>query len=252
MSVAETQHLVYFNFTQLLMKYGCPVEVTLKRMGGKWKSVILWWLRQNPKSFGELKHLIPGISSKVLTQQLRELEEDGLVHRENYREVPRRVEYSITPFGATLRPIVELMCEWGKNQMPEFRFGLLDLTGLRVLVMSPEMDDFLRSELESRGVQVAIATSISRALTDFDQIQPQALVIDTELPDNQAYTLIRHIKALEPAPAQKIATIALTPATRFGDRRQALRSGFQVCLTKPVDTAELAASLASLVGFLNG
>lgn len=133
------------------IRYGCPVEVTLRRIGGKWKSVILWWLRQSPKSFGELKHLIPGISSKVLTQQLRELEEDRLVQRETYREVPRRVEYSMTLFGETLKPILDLMCEWGKNQMPRFQFGLLNLVGLRLLIASSEVEEFLRSELESRG-----------------------------------------------------------------------------------------------------
>jgi DNA-binding HxlR family transcriptional regulator/CheY-like chemotaxis protein len=232
-------------------KFGCPVEVTIERIGGKWKSVILWWLRRYEKSFGELKHLIPGISAKILTQQLRELEKDGLIHREAYREMPRRVEYSLTPFGKTLIPIVELMCEWGKNQLPEFQFGLLDLTGLRVLVVSPEMGGFWRSELESRGVQVAIATSTIEALKTFDRTQPQALVIDTDMPDDQAYTLVHQIKELESAQGKQIATIALTAAASSGDRRQAFRSGFQICLTKPVETAELVASLASLTGFLN-
>ncbi|WP_181357403.1 winged helix-turn-helix transcriptional regulator [Stenomitos frigidus] len=233
------------------IKYGCPVEVTLRRIGGKWKSVILWWLRHNPKSFGELKSLIPGISSKVLTQQLRELEADGLVHREAYREVPRRVEYSTTSFGETLTPLLELMCEWGKNQMPGFRFGFLDLAGLRVLVVSLDLGEPLRIELEPCGVQVAIATTSIQALSTFDEILPQALIIDTGLPDNQAYALIRQIKDLESAQGQQISTIALTASASSGDRRQALRSGFQVCLSKPVEIAELAASLASLAGFLN-
>jgi DNA-binding HxlR family transcriptional regulator/CheY-like chemotaxis protein len=234
-----------------IFKYGCPVEVTLRRIGGKWKSVILWWLVQNPKSFGELKALIPGMSSKVLTQQLRELEADGLVHREAYREVPRRVEYSTTAFGETLSSLLELMCDWGKNQMPGFRSGFLDLTGLRVLVVSPEIGETLRIELEPRGVQVAIATTPIEALATFDETQPQALVIDTDLPDNQAHTLIRQIKNLESAQGQQIAAIALTASASSGDRREALRSGFQVCLTNPVEIAELAASLASLAGFLN-
>jgi DNA-binding HxlR family transcriptional regulator/CheY-like chemotaxis protein len=232
------------------IKYSCPVEVTLERIGGKWKSVILWWLMQNPKSFGELKALIPGISSKILTQQLRQVEADGLVHREAYREVPRRVEYSMTAFGETLIPLLELMCDWGKNQMPGFRFGFLDLTGLRVLVVSPEAGETLRVELESRGVQVAIATTTVQALNTFNETHPQALVIDTDLPDNQAYTLIRQIKELESAQGERVAAIALIASVSSIDRRQALRCGFQVCLIKPVETAELAAALASLAGFL--
>jgi CheY-like chemotaxis protein len=142
------------------------------------------------------------------------------------------------------------MCEWGKNQLPEFQFGLLDLTGLCVLVVSREMGGFLRSELESRGVQVAIATSTIEALQTFDRTQPQALVIDTDIPD-QVYALVHQIKELESAQGKQIATIALTTVASSGDRRQAFRSGFQICLTKPVETAELVASLASLTGFLN-
>ena len=67
---------------QLATEYNCPVEVTLKVIGGKWKCVILWWLRRNAKRFGELRLLIPGITQKVLTQQLRELERDELIRRE--------------------------------------------------------------------------------------------------------------------------------------------------------------------------
>lgn len=102
--------------------YYCPVEVTLDVIGGKWKCVILWWLRDRPRRFGELKQLLPGITQKVLATQLRELEADGLVHREVYREKPPRVEYSLTSYGATLEPITDLMCEWGKNHLPDYQF----------------------------------------------------------------------------------------------------------------------------------
>jgi DNA-binding HxlR family transcriptional regulator len=104
-------------------KYYCPVEVTVDVIGGKWKCVILWWLRQDAKRFSELKQLIPGISQKVLTQQLRELEANGLIRREVYREKPPRVEYLLTPYGETVRPITELMCNWGKAHMPGYEFG---------------------------------------------------------------------------------------------------------------------------------
>ncbi|PZU96151.1 MAG: transcriptional regulator [Pseudanabaena sp.] len=95
-------------------KYSCPVEFTLDRIGGKWKSVILWWLKGGSKRFGELMQLMPDISQKVLTSQLRELEADGLIERQVFAESPPRVEYSLSAHGKTLSPIMELMCEWGK------------------------------------------------------------------------------------------------------------------------------------------
>ena len=76
--------------------------------------------------FSELKQNIPGITQKVLTEQLRELEANGLVHREAYKEKPPRVEYSLTPYGATLRPITDLMCKWGLTHLPGYQFGYLN------------------------------------------------------------------------------------------------------------------------------
>jgi len=107
-------------------KYNCPVELTLDRIGGKWKSVILWWLKGDSKRFGELMELMPDISQKVLTSQLRELEADGLIEREVFAESPPRVEYSLSAHGVTLKPIMELMCEWGKANAKEHQidFGL--------------------------------------------------------------------------------------------------------------------------------
>ena len=107
-------------------RYHCPVEVTLDAIGGKWKCVIMWWLRERPRRFGELKQMIPGITQKVLTEQLRELETDGLVRREAYNEKPPRVEYSLTPYGTTIRPITDLMCAWGKTHLPGYQFGYLE------------------------------------------------------------------------------------------------------------------------------
>jgi DNA-binding HxlR family transcriptional regulator len=95
----------------------CPVETTLDVIGGKWKVVILFWLRDETRRFSELRRKIPDVSERMLTQQLRELERDGIVERKVYPEVPPRVEYSLSSYGRTLLPITELMCAWGKNHM---------------------------------------------------------------------------------------------------------------------------------------
>ncbi|KAF7785555.1 hypothetical protein PRUB_a4242 [Pseudoalteromonas rubra] len=85
-------------------------------IGGKWKVIILFHLRDNTLRFGELKKRIPKITQKMLTQQLRELEADGLVSREVYAEVPPRVEYTSTGLSDELRPILDMLCEWGQRQ----------------------------------------------------------------------------------------------------------------------------------------
>ena len=97
--------------------YNCPVEATLDVIGGKWKALILFWLRDEVCRFGELRRLIPDVSERMLTQQLRELEGHGIVRRQVYPVVPPRVEYSLTPYGRTLRPITELMCAWGEKHL---------------------------------------------------------------------------------------------------------------------------------------
>src|SRR5215468_6770759 len=85
--------------------YHCPVEATLDVIGGKWKVVILFWLKGGTLRPGELRRKIPGISERMLIQQLRQLEAHGVIHREVYPEVPPRVEYSLTEYGRTLGPI---------------------------------------------------------------------------------------------------------------------------------------------------
>jgi Predicted transcriptional regulators len=91
----------------------CPVETTLLLIGDKWKVLILRDLIGGTKRFGELKKSIGSISQKMLTQQLRDMEEDGLVERKVYAEVPPKVEYSLTEDGVSLKPILDSLKEWG-------------------------------------------------------------------------------------------------------------------------------------------
>lgn len=93
----------------------CPVETTLTLIGNKWKVLIIRDLLQGTKRFGELKKSIGSVSQKVLTSQLRAMEEDGLIHREVYAEVPPRVEYSLTELGWSLKPILDAIVNWGNN-----------------------------------------------------------------------------------------------------------------------------------------
>jgi len=95
----------------------CPVTQTMAVIGGKWKPIILFCIREDKKRFSEIKRLIPGVTQKMLTQQLRELEEQGIVHREIHPVIPPKVEYSLTPYGCTLIPILDAMAKWGKNHM---------------------------------------------------------------------------------------------------------------------------------------
>ncbi|MEG6569269.1 helix-turn-helix domain-containing protein [Thermoanaerobacterium thermosaccharolyticum] len=93
----------------------CPVETTLSLIGNKWKILILRELLKGTKRFNELKKAIDSISQKVLTQQLRSMEEDGLVKRKVYAEVPPKVEYSLTELGISLKPILDSMYLWGEQ-----------------------------------------------------------------------------------------------------------------------------------------
>jgi DNA-binding HxlR family transcriptional regulator len=97
--------------------YTCGLVPALEVIGGKWKALILWEMNAGPRRFGELKRRVAGISEKMLIQALRELETDGVVHREVFHEVPPRVEYSVTEFGATLNAALEPLCCWGEQHM---------------------------------------------------------------------------------------------------------------------------------------
>ena len=93
----------------------CPVETTLMLIGDKWKILILRDLLPGTKRFGELKKSIGNVTQKVLTAQLRDMEDKGLVNRKVYAEVPPRVEYSLTDLGKSLKPVLDAMWDWGEN-----------------------------------------------------------------------------------------------------------------------------------------
>ena len=97
--------------------YNCPVEAAIDVIGSKWKPLILWWLHQRTYRFAELRRLIPGITEKVLTQQLRELEADGIVDRRVFATIPPKVEYSMTEYGSSLKQALNAICEWGQLHM---------------------------------------------------------------------------------------------------------------------------------------
>jgi DNA-binding HxlR family transcriptional regulator len=105
------------DYTRNGKSYHCPVEAALDVIGGKWKPLILWALGDEVMRFSELQKALPGINTKMLTKQLRALEDDGVIKRTVYPEVPPRVEYMITEFGKTLIPILEALCDWGSNYL---------------------------------------------------------------------------------------------------------------------------------------
>ena len=108
-------------------KYECPVEATLDVIGGKWKPLILFYLLGETRRFGELRRLMPDVTQRMLTKHLRELEDAGVVHREVYREVPPKVEYSLTELGRTLEPVLLVMLNWGQEyiSLSEKEAGLM-------------------------------------------------------------------------------------------------------------------------------
>lgn len=97
-------------------EYTCPITATMKVLGGKWKPILINAIYFTaPARFGELKRSVNGITQSMLTQQLRELEDDGIISRKIYAEIPPRVEYTLTEFGLTLSPILQSMAKWGKE-----------------------------------------------------------------------------------------------------------------------------------------
>ena len=96
--------------------FNCPMDLTMDYLAGRWKTVVLWYLIADKKRFSELSRLIPNITEKMLSLQLRQLEADGLVWRHVHAEVPPRVEYGLTEAGQTLIPILKAMSSWGLKQ----------------------------------------------------------------------------------------------------------------------------------------
>lgn len=99
--------------------FSCGLDATLRLISGKWKPLILYFLLQGPNRYGALKRAVRGVSDKVLIQQLKELEADDVVKRTDYREVPPRVDYALTPLGRSLAEALVPLCTWGSENMAE-------------------------------------------------------------------------------------------------------------------------------------
>lgn len=106
----KQRHKIYTN---------CPVEACMDIIGGKWKSIILFRVMEKTRRFNELRRLLPNITQRMLTNQLRELERDGLIARKVYAEVPPKVEYSATIFGKSLEPVLTALTKWAETYMPQ-------------------------------------------------------------------------------------------------------------------------------------
>ena len=100
-----------------MKSFNMPIEATLGVIGGKWKCIILCHLETGKKRTSELKRLMPNITQKMLTQQLRELESDEVICRIVYKEVPPKVEYELSHYGRSLKPIIDSMCAWGQKHI---------------------------------------------------------------------------------------------------------------------------------------
>lgn len=99
--------------------FTCGLDATLRIISGKWKPLVLFFLRDGPKRYGELKRLVHGVSDKVLIQQLKDLEAHRVIARTDYKEVPPRVDYSLTPLGRSLADAIVPLCTWGTENMTE-------------------------------------------------------------------------------------------------------------------------------------
>jgi DNA-binding HxlR family transcriptional regulator len=101
--------------------FTCGLDATLKIISGKWKPLVLYFLLRGPTRYGELKRAVRDVSDKVLIQQLKELEADGVLRRNDYKEVPPRVDYALTQLGESLAQALEPLCTWGTENMAEMQ-----------------------------------------------------------------------------------------------------------------------------------
>ena len=125
--------------------YNCPVEAAVDVFGGKWKALILWWLQERTWRFAELRRQIPGITEKMLTQQLRELEMDGIVRRRVYPTVPPKVEYSLTEYGLSLKRALRALCDWGRRHIE--RIGAVETPPGRLVAMNTKGENGARTRI---------------------------------------------------------------------------------------------------------
>ncbi|ASA25766.1 winged helix-turn-helix transcriptional regulator [Paenibacillus donghaensis] len=125
-----------------MKQYHLGIEATLEIIGGKWKALIICLLMSGAKRTSELQRNIHGISQKVLIQQLRELEKDGLVRRNVYPQMPPKVEYSLTEYGVTANKIVDVMCTWGKENIK-----MRQLQGEDILLLEEKLPEDVREYL---------------------------------------------------------------------------------------------------------
>tara|TARA_B100000614_G_C14143003_1_gene325096 strand:- start:56 stop:427 length:372 start_codon:yes stop_codon:yes gene_type:complete len=110
----------------------CGLDATLRVVGGKWKPLILFFLGQKPKRYGELKRCVRGVSDKVLIQQLKELEAHGIILRTDYKEIPPRVDYSLTPLGLSLAGALVPLCGWGEENAETITSALANAHGRKL------------------------------------------------------------------------------------------------------------------------
>ncbi|MET3546576.1 DNA-binding HxlR family transcriptional regulator [Paenibacillus favisporus] len=132
-------------------KYNISVEATLEVIGGKWKCVILCHLTHGKKRTSDLRRLMPSITQKMLTQQLRELEDDGIVNRIIYHQVPPKVEYELSEYGWSLQPILDSLCAWGEHHIiKEYgdKFAVLEdnILNNKDIGLATEMDQTAKEE----------------------------------------------------------------------------------------------------------
>lgn len=119
--MSDIRHATTANPTSVAPRFTCGLDATLKIISGKWKPLILYFLLRGPTRYGELKRAVRDVSDKVLIQQLKELEADGVLRRNDYKEVPPRVDYTLTQLGQSLAQALEPLCTWGTENMAEMQ-----------------------------------------------------------------------------------------------------------------------------------